>query len=185
MSTNDDVKVPFFKKGKSRPNGLRKRSLSPSSDPVTSSRQSEVIHRTPRSTGNLLSASTKRTATQRQKDESDLGDADGDEPEIRDGPDVKWTAEGSHIRAAMEIIAGDEVEEMLAKRKRKEDGLENVESQPDDGLYRGQKAYRSHLKKDQEVPKAMRIGPQRSTNTIRTATIVDYQPDVCKDYKGV
>jgi len=29
----------------------------------------------------------------------------------------------------------------------------------------------------------MRIGPQRSTSTIRTVTIVDYQPDVCKDYK--
>jgi len=29
----------------------------------------------------------------------------------------------------------------------------------------------------------MRVGPQRSTSTIRTVTIVDYQPDVCKDYK--
>ncbi|KAL0575685.1 RNA-splicing factor [Marasmius crinis-equi] len=30
----------------------------------------------------------------------------------------------------------------------------------------------------------MRVGPQRSNNsTIRTVTIVDYQPDVCKDYK--
>ncbi|KAG5725813.1 Pre-mRNA-splicing factor CWC24, partial [Termitomyces sp. T112] len=27
------------------------------------------------------------------------------------------------------------------------------------------------------------IGPQRSTSTIRTVTIVDYQPDVCKDYR--
>jgi len=29
----------------------------------------------------------------------------------------------------------------------------------------------------------MRVGPQRNTSTIRTVTIVDYQPDVCKDYK--
>ncbi|KAJ7490073.1 hypothetical protein B0H11DRAFT_2403744 [Mycena galericulata] len=45
--------------------------------------------------------------------------------------------------------------------------------------------YHSHLKKSPEVPKAMRVGPhdQRSTSTIRTVTIVDYQPDVCKDYK--
>jgi RING finger protein 113A len=51
-------------------------------------------------------------------------------------------------------------------------------------LYRGQKGYTNHLKKRQEVPKAMRVGPQRNTSTIRTVTIVDYQPDVCKDYKG-
>ncbi|KIP06535.1 hypothetical protein PHLGIDRAFT_30457 [Phlebiopsis gigantea 11061_1 CR5-6] len=30
----------------------------------------------------------------------------------------------------------------------------------------------------------MRVGPQRASgSTIRTVTIVDYQPDVCKDYK--
>ena len=56
----------------------------------------------------------------------------------------------------------------------------------DDGLYHGQNAYKSHIKKNKEVPKAMRVGPQRSNNsTIRTVTIVDYQPDVCKDYKGM
>ena len=38
--------------------------------------------------------------------------------------------------------------------------------------------------RDGEVPKAMRIGPQRGSSTIKTVTIVDYQPDVCKDYKG-
>ena len=66
-----------------------------------------------------------------------------------------------------------------------DDEDEDEEEVPDDGLYRGQKAYKSHIRKNQEVPKAMRVGPQRSNNsTIRTVTIVDYQPDVCKDYKG-
>jgi RING finger protein 113A len=72
---------------------------------------------------------------------------------------------------------------MLAKRARKDDALED--DVPDDGLYHGQKSYKSHIKKSQEVPKSMRTGPVRSNNsTIRTVTIVDYQPDVCKDYKG-
>jgi len=110
---------------------------------------------------------------------------DLDAPE-REGPDVKWTAAGSHVNAALEILAGDEAEDLLAKRRRKEkaDAGEDDEEIPDDGKYRGQAAYRSHLKKSTEVPKAMRVGPQRSTSTIRTVTIVDYQPDVCKDYKG-
>ena len=100
-------------------------------------------------TSNLLSAGTKRTASQRDS----LDDIDAPE---RDGPDVKWTAAGSHLDAALDILAGDEAEEL---------------------------ANRSNIKKS-TMPKAMRVGPQRSTTTIRTVTIVDYQPDVCKDYKG-
>ncbi|KAG1893287.1 uncharacterized protein F5891DRAFT_1166449 [Suillus fuscotomentosus] len=156
MTTTNEVKVPFFKKGKSRPATSRKRSDSP------------------------LPAGTKRTAAQRREDEMD----DPDFVE-RDGPAVKWTAAGSHTNAALEILAGDEAAELLAKRQKKEkaDRGEEEEEIPDDGLYRGQNAYRSHLKKSQEIPKAMRVGPQRGTSTIRTVTIVDYQPDVCKDYK--
>jgi RING finger protein 113A len=91
------------------------------------------------------------------------------------------------VKAALDILAGDEAEELLAKRARKEkaDRGDEDEEIPDDGLYRGQKAYKSHLQKSKDVPKAMRVGPQRNTDsTIRTVTIVDYQPDVCKDYKG-
>lgn len=189
MSTTDNIKVPFFKKGKSRPTTTRRRSGSPG-PPVASNisasvssrtnTTSEVVLPTRKATTNLLSAGTKRTAAQRTE-------TDGDDDEFtREGPDVKWTAAGSHINAALDIIAGDEIEEVLAKRRRKEreDRGEVEEEEAPDGVYKGQKAYRSHLKKDKEIPKAMRIGPQRSANTIRTVTIVDYQPDVCKDYKG-
>ena len=179
MATTEDIRVPFFKKGKSRPTTNRKRSLSPVNNIVQSTTptpsKSEVILPTRKAGGNLLSAGTKRTATQREHD-------DPDAPE-KEGPDVKWTASGSHVDAALDILAGDEMEELMAKRRKKE-GDEDEEEIPDDGLYRGQGAYRSHLKKNKEIPKAMRVGPQRSTSTIRTVTIVDYQPDVCKDYKG-
>lgn len=184
MSTTDQVKVPFFRKGKARPATSRKRSASPpfrAPASIPSSSKSEVVLPSRKATGNLLSAGTKRTATQRKADEID-------DPDIveRDGPAMKWTAAGSHTNAALEILAGDEAAELLAKRQKKEkaDRGEDEEEIPDDGLYRGQKAYRSHLKKSQEIPKAMRVGPQRGTSTIRTVTIVDYQPDVCKDYKG-
>ncbi|KAJ7879611.1 hypothetical protein B0H14DRAFT_2436247 [Mycena olivaceomarginata] len=175
-----EFKVPFFKKGKSRPTTSRKRSQSPSrNEPqsVASSSKSEVVLPSRKAAANLLSAGTKRTISQRD------GYDDPDAPE-KDGPDVKWTAEGSHVNAALDILAGDEAEELLAKRRRKERADAGEEEEiPDDGQYRGQGAYHSHLKKSSEVPKAMRVGPQRSTSTIRTVTIVDYQPDVCKDYK--
>ncbi|KAL0956822.1 hypothetical protein HGRIS_002933 [Hohenbuehelia grisea] len=180
MSSTDQVKVPFFKKGKSRPTTARKRSASPgasaNAEPVASTSKSQVVLPTRKAANNLLSAGSKRTTSQR--------DDDDDEP-AKDGPDVKWTASGSHVNQALEILAGDEAEELLAKRRRKEkaDAGEEEEEIPDDGQYHGQKAYRTHVKKSSEIPKAMRVGPQRSTSTIRTVTIVDYQPDVCKDYK--
>ncbi|KAI0745290.1 hypothetical protein C8Q76DRAFT_605352 [Earliella scabrosa] len=186
MASTDNVTVPFFKKkGRGRPTTTRKRSESPPATtahavPVPSSSKSSVVLPSRKQTANLLSAGTKRTASQRQDDEDD------EDRRERDGPDVKWTAEGSHVHAALEILEGDEAEALLAKRRRSErkDGEDEEEQVPDDGLYRGQKAYQSHIRKSKEVPKAMRVGPQRSTNsTIRTVTIVDYQPDVCKDYK--
>ncbi|KAH8118925.1 hypothetical protein DFH11DRAFT_1500907 [Phellopilus nigrolimitatus] len=187
--------VPFFKKGKSRPANHRQRDVNLSSlanvagpsgsgstaPQVQASAKSEVILPSRRHGSNLLSAGTKRTSAQR-----DSGDLDN-EDDVRDGPDVKWTAAGSHQAAAQDILAGDEAEAMTERRNKKTrlngDPDEN-EDRPDDGLYRGQSAYKSHIKKSQEVPKAMRVGPQRNTSsTIRTVTIVDYQPDVCKDYK--
>ncbi|KAI0743962.1 hypothetical protein C8Q80DRAFT_1184286 [Daedaleopsis nitida] len=181
MASTDNVTVPFFKKkGRGRPTTTRKRSESPPATaltvPVPSSSKSQVVLPSRKQAANLLSAGTKRTSSQRREDE--------DDGEQRDGPDVKWTAEGSHVNAALEILQGDEAEELLAKRRRSERKDEEEEEVPDDGMYRGQKAYTTHLRKNKEVPKAMRVGPQRSNNsTIRTVTIVDYQPDVCKDYK--
>ena len=125
----------------------------------------------------VLSAGSKRTLSQRQDDDDD---------ERRDGPSVNWGAVGSsHQEVAREILAGDEAEEILVKRRRAENP-EDPTDVPDDGMYRGQKAYKSHLEKNKDTPKAMRAGPQRSTgSTIKTVTVIDYQPDVCKDYKGM
>lgn len=180
-SADTEVKVPFFKKkGKGRPTTSRKRSESPPASKMTvdvpSAGPSEVVLPSRKQAAGLLSAGTKRTASQRA-----AGEDDAEEP-ARDGPDVKYTAAGSHVHAALEILAGDEAEALLQKKQRRADSDE--EDVPDDGLYRGQKAYQKHVQKNKEVPKAMRVGPQRASgSTIRTVTIVDYQPDVCKDYK--
>ncbi|THH06551.1 hypothetical protein EW145_g4007 [Phellinidium pouzarii] len=184
--------VPFFKKGKSRPANHRRRDDSlplagniagPSGPASAASAKTEVILPSRKTGPNLLSAGTKRSAMQRDGGAGLFNDEGDDE---RNGPDVKWTAAGSHQAAAQEILAGDEAEALMERRNKKTrlNGDDDENEGPDDGLYRGQSAYKSHLKKSQEVPKAMRVGPQRNTSsTIRTVTIVDYQPDVCKDYK--
>jgi RING finger protein 113A len=102
---------------------------------------------------------------------------------------MNWSStSASNLQVVQDIIAGDEAEALLSRRNKKtklNTDADSGDDVPDDGMYRGQKAYKSHIKKNVEVPKAMRVGPQRSNaDTVRTVTIVDYQPDVCKDYKG-
>ena len=170
--------VAFFKKGKSRPTTTRKRSASPPPTASTSAK-SQVILPNKKAATNLLSAGTKRKISDRERDEQE---------DTRDGPDVKWSSSASHHQAALDILAGDELDALEEKKRLKlmiDSGKDDEDTNvPDDGQYHGQSAYRTHLKKNKEVPKAMRVGPQRNTSTIRTVTVVDYQPDVCKDYKG-
>ncbi|KIS70090.1 U2-type spliceosomal complex subunit CWC24 [Mycosarcoma maydis] len=54
-----------------------------------------------------------------------------------------------------------------------------------DGLYRGAKSYASFTRtRDDGCSSKMRSrGPIRQTTTVRTTSLIDYQPDVCKDYK--
>jgi hypothetical protein len=181
-----EVTVPFFKKkGKARPTTTRRqRSATPpgvgssGAGPLASSSKTEVVLPQRKAAANLLSAGTKR---KRIEDGAGADAADDDE-DARNGPDVQWTAAGSHVDAARGILAGDEAE-ALAKRVRAS-APESDEEALDDGLYHGQKGYKSHIKKSKEIPKSMRVGPQKNASTIRTVTMIDYQPDVCKDYKG-
>ncbi|KAF8610121.1 hypothetical protein BDV93DRAFT_517298 [Ceratobasidium sp. AG-I] len=165
--------VPFFKKkSRARPATARQRSVSPSGEAGSSAAagpsKSEVVLPKKRQAINPLIQGTKRVRT------------DND-----DGPDVQWRAgQGiSREEAELELEAmdGEEAAEVLRKAARDAERDEL----PDDGQYRGQASYKNHIKKREggEPPKAMRIGPQRGSNTIKTVTVVDYQPDVCKDYK--
>jgi RING finger protein 113A len=186
MASTEAVAVPFFKKKRARPTTTRQRTPSPPAADSTAatsatSSKSQVVLPSRKAGGNLLSAGTKRTSSQRHADDLDKEEIDED---TRDGPGINWTSTGGHVNKALEILEGDEAEEMLAKRAKKDDPAED-DDVPDDGLYHGQKSYKSHIKRNQEIPKTMRSGPVRSNNsTIRTVTIVDYQPDVCKDYRG-
>lgn len=55
---------------------------------------------------------------------------------------------------------------------------------PSDGLYRGKAGYAEYVRPDERTSNKMRAGPQKASSNIRSITVVDYQPDVCKDYKG-
>ncbi|QRW26961.1 pre-mRNA-splicing factor CWC24 [Rhizoctonia solani] len=159
MAETEQPNVPFFKKkARARPTTARQRSASPSSE------------------ANNANAGPSKTQVVLPKSDKLL---------------IHWykapkRAPGGGIsreeaELELEIMDGEEAAEVLRKAAR-DAGKEDL---PDDGMYRGQASYKTHIKKrtDGEPPKAMRVGPQRGSNTIKTVTLVDYQPDVCKDYK--
>jgi RING finger protein 113A len=180
--------VPFFKKSKRPTGNTRKRSPTldqADADPAPSA----VVRPVHRNQPKLLSQGTKRTVSQRVASEYDTGDMDQDS---RDGSavGVNWTGSGAtkdHAEAK-DILYGEEVEEMMEQKRKKQrlDRGEVDEVDAPDGLYRGQGSYQHTLGRKDEtaLPKAQRIGPVKSTTTIKTVTMIDYQPDVCKDYKG-
>lgn len=55
----------------------------------------------------------------------------------------------------------------------------------DDGVYRGAKGYASFMptRDDGSSSKLKSRGPIKQQTTVRSVTLMDYQPDVCKDYK--
>ncbi|KAI9691533.1 MAG: RNA-splicing factor [Bathelium mastoideum] len=53
---------------------------------------------------------------------------------------------------------------------------------PSDGTYQGTKNYQSFIQKNPNAPDKS-FGPIKAPTNIRTITVTDLQPDVCKDYK--
>lgn len=51
-----------------------------------------------------------------------------------------------------------------------------------DGKYKGTAAYSSFIQKNKDAPPKL-VGPMKAPTNIRTITITDFAPDVCKDYK--
>jgi len=51
------------------------------------------------------------------------------------------------------------------------------------GTYKGAANYTTFIQKNPDAPSQKTVGPVKGPTNIRTVTITDYAPDVCKDYK--
>ena len=56
------------------------------------------------------------------------------------------------------------------------------EDQASDGTYKGTANYQSFIQKNPNAP-TKQFGPVKAPTNIRTITVTDFAPDVCKDYK--
>jgi len=57
-----------------------------------------------------------------------------------------------------------------------------TEATPSDGIYKGIGNYQSYVQKNPDR-QSKQVGPVKSSTNVRTITVTDFAPDVCKDYK--
>lgn len=189
--------VVTFKKAPRRPNQSRKRSSSPAADeagPSTST--SSVVRPTKKSIINPLVQGTKR----RRDVNADEDGAGLDEFDYKADEGLTQKGDAFVTRSAdydLETVeggksAGDKrVKLNEVSRGCDSDCLDGVvlitllqDGEIDDGMYRGAANYLKPLTKRTDVMDSkMTHGPIRATANVRTITMMDYQPDVCKDYK--
>lgn len=193
--------VTFIKKRKGAPSGLRKKveeATTSSTGAVDSPAESEVIIATKRATTSHLIQGTGRK--NRNKDDTTslaLSDSDDDDDNIMNGGNggqqnnkrqsyaVRHSAATSRPRRRSSSppaeISGESIKAAMQNKLGQGQGLDKDDragaGAQDDGLYRGEAGQQHKLKKAFGPVKA---GP----SNVRTITLVDYQPDVCKDYKG-
>ncbi|BGP12787.1 hypothetical protein JCM10213_007301 [Rhodosporidiobolus nylandii] len=175
---DSDAPVTFIKKRKGAPSGLRKKPAATSSAPSVNDEPaaSEVVHATKRSiTSHLVQGTGSKRRRTDDAGAADLSDSEDEKEQERKAYAVRHSSDRQAQRRRSESppawVSSEQVKEMARdKNARPED------AQRDDGLYHGSKAEKH------QVPKA--FGPVKGgPANVRTITLVDYQPDVCKDYK--
>ncbi|KAJ1958101.1 RNA-splicing factor [Linderina pennispora] len=78
---------------------------------------------------------------------------------------------------ATRTVENEKATEQAAKRQK----TGNVTAAGDEqGIYKGLAAYESRIKDD---PGAKKTGPFKAPTNVRSTSVFDYQPNVCKDYK--
>ena len=109
------------------------------------------------------------------------------------------TAKGKEPEEALQLASGplplsqsndatkqsnwyDEEEETLNEKnllgRRRRDA-----TAPPDGTYKGAANYQSFIQKNPNAPTKKQFGPIKAPTNVRTITMLDFAPDVCKDYK--
>ncbi|KAG8525843.1 RNA-splicing factor [Bacidia gigantensis] len=72
---------------------------------------------------------------------------------------------------------------LLGSARAKPDATNTIaQSDSKEGSYKGASNYHSYVSKNPSAP-SKQVGPVKAPTNIRTITVTDFAPDVCKDYK--
>ena len=78
--------------------------------------------------------------------------------------------------------SGRDVKSLLGTSRNRPVQLDKATESSNDGTYKGAASYQSFIPKNPNAP-SRAVGPVKAPTNIRTITVTDFAPDVCKDYK--
>ncbi|CEH17456.1 Predicted E3 ubiquitin ligase [Ceraceosorus bombacis] len=202
QETSSSAGSSLFKKKSRGPRLVRKRSTSPSaavsrsgegvgshgvleaSEPEEST---SVVQRKKTSAYNPLRQGTGRKQSSKPAPAHHL-DRAGTQSKVQSHA---WASAPASTSSAFEYkYAEDEARGAVAVSVDKHyggDAGQSAKASNADGMYRGKAAYDTYLEtrdngKSSSFNAAAK-GPIKATANVRTVTVTDYQPDICKDYK--
>ncbi|ODV98084.1 hypothetical protein PACTADRAFT_47905 [Pachysolen tannophilus NRRL Y-2460] len=81
-----------------------------------------------------------------------------------------------------------EQDRLMAEDEAKLRDLKNIskqdqEQEQEQGIYKGQSSYENFIESRKKDDFNIKIGPMKSGSNVRSTTTIDFQPDVCKDFK--
>ena len=147
-----------------------------------------VVLKEKRKTINPLRQSTAPSLKRQRRDNAGSGDeSDSDLYELDRFSETRTRATGSTTSANRNRDDAVRHSDWDLEQGADAPGLASSKSAAsnEDGLYRGAGGYTNYLpqRDDGSSSKMRSRGPIRSTTTVRSSTVMDYQPDICKDYK--
>ena len=171
---------PLFKKRAPKKSSIRKRPATPTqpasdSSSYSSSEDNEgrKVKRRRKTAGVTVASNTVPKQTTEDLEATKFAAARSSQIQSTNDATKQsnWFDENSKDRFAAKDLLGT-----TRARPIVEDGAEN------DGTYKGASNYRSFIQKNPNAP-SKAVGPVKAPTNIRTITVTDFAPDVCKDYK--
>ena len=176
--------VPFFRRNIKAKSSIRKRPATPPPDPDSDTDDGESD-----SDAEQDSKSQRRLKRARKTGIVDAptvagqGGREADDDIVPTGFALKSKDIISTNDATKSTAYHNENEAEYLTRKRRGDPT-TVQSTPpaNDNTYKGSAAYTPFIKRSENAPQK-HTGPLKAPTNIRTITVTDFAPDVCKDYK--
>ncbi|KAI5801609.1 hypothetical protein DFH27DRAFT_557324 [Peziza echinospora] len=181
--------VPFFKRNNKSKSSIRKRPATP--PPVTNDSSDSDFDSDSGNDDDDETRARRRIKRQKKSGLTDIastvtkgGGRGADDEIISSGFGVTSTSIISTNDATKSTSYHNENEAEYLARKNKKEGTSPPppEALLADGTYKGKSSYGSFIKRSENAP-ARPTGPLKAPTNIRTITVTDFAPDVCKDYK--
>ncbi|KAF8453494.1 hypothetical protein BGX38DRAFT_1058792, partial [Terfezia claveryi] len=174
--------VPFFRRNNKSKSSIRKRPATPPPAPASDDDDSDSDD----SNDDKIHRRIKRQKQSGISDASTIitgrGGRGADDEIVPSGFNVKSKAIISTNDATASTSYHNENESEYLARKNQKSPSPAATDLSNTGTYKGASSYSDFIKRSEDAPKKP-TGPLKAPTNIRTITVTDFAPDVCKDYK--